>query len=191
MGVRRVQDGVQAEDAVTTGAQAPVGSLLAELTWSLVDRATDGRFTAAEARFLYATAAPEALHGRGARFTAGGAYTSGSSVLGWGLLINEREGTMTLTADQSVDAEGTFCGHCWVEVPDWAPVVVDAMTGYVGPRVAVDAGSRVAYVPRRSLANSVRKHHAEAMEAVRKAVRADKSYAEAVRQSLVRYEASL
>ncbi len=176
---------------VASGPQASVGQPLADLTWSLIDRATHGRFTAAEACYLYATAALAALQGRGARFTAGGAYTTGSSVMGWGLLINERDGTMTLTADQGVDADGTFCGHCWVEVPDWSPLVVDAMTGYVGPRVAGDAGCRVAYVPRRSLANSVRKHHQGAMEEVRKAVRADPRYAEAVRQSLKRYDAAL
>jgi hypothetical protein len=106
--------------------------------------------------------------------------------MGWGLLLNERDGTMTVTADAAVDADGTFCGHCWVEVPDWEPIVVDAMTGYIGPRVRRVEGKRVAYAPRSELASAVRKHHDADIKLVRDAVRANAGYRRLVTAELAR-----
>ena len=106
--------------------------------------------------------------------------------MGWGLLLNEREGTMTVTADGAVDADGTFCGHCWVEVPDWEPIVVDVMTGYIGPRVRRVEGKQVAYAPRSGLSLAVRKHHEADIKLVRDAVRANAGYRQLVAVELER-----
>ena len=163
-----------------------MGISIIDLTWSLIDAATGRRFSSAACCFLFAAAAHEALRGRSPSFVAGGAHTSGSSVMGWGLLLNERDGTMTVTADAAVDADGTFCGHCWVEVPDWEPTVVDAMTGYIGPRVRRVEGKQVAYAPRSGLASAVRKHHDADIKLVRDAVRANAEYRQLVAVELER-----
>ncbi len=159
---------------------------LSESTWSLIDAATGRRFAAGTGCFLFAAAAQEALRGRSPAFMAGGAHPPGTSVMGWGLLINSRDGAMTVTADEAVDVDGTFCGHCWVEVPDWEPIVVDAMTGYIGPRVSRVAGEQVAYAPRAGLATAIRRHHDEDMKLVRRAVRANAGYRRLVTAELER-----
>lgn len=155
---------------------------LPDRTWALVERAVaPKRFHPSASCYLYAVAAQAALRGTGARFAAGGAFLSTSTMTGWGLIINPAGRNYYLTADKFVDAEddGAYCGHCWVELGRYDPLVVDLMDGYVGR--GKDFEKPVIYHPIPSLARSIRAYHDEAIHSVMTAVRRDTEFCAEVR----------
>jgi hypothetical protein len=78
---------------------------------------------------------------------------------GWGCDgFSQRDGLLYL-ADETVDEDGGFCGHTWIE-PD-PESVFDPMHGICsGMRDIYDAESKVVgrYIPRRALERAVKMH---------------------------------
>jgi hypothetical protein len=154
-----------------------------ERTWALIESAlAPRRFHSDSSCYLYAVAAHAALRGTGARFCAGGAFLWTSLITGWGLAVDPAGRQYFLTCDATVDEEddGSYCGHCWVELGTFEPTVIDLMTGYVGP--AKDVSKPVIYHHRPTLAQSIRRYHVDALRDAAKAARADTSFVAEVRK---------
>ncbi|MBK6616343.1 hypothetical protein [Ottowia sp.] len=116
----------------------------------------------------FAAGAAGAMRGvGGGRFVAGGPSLGSGVLRGWGLIVNPRDGTYSVTADRVVDEDGSFCDHCWVEVgPPFDVTVVDLATGYIGPRVV--NSDMIVYHPVGSLRASIRRRHGASLDAVTK-----------------------
>jgi hypothetical protein len=151
-----------------------------ERTWSLIERTHPGRFDADSCCFLWAAALAEGLRPHGGRMVAGGALLPGQGLDTWGIIVNPRDQTYFVTCDGAVDAEGTYTGHCWVEVKsgewDWmrnaAEVTIyDAMTGYRGQPLGREP--LLVYQPKPKLLASIRRHYRDEIAAVRRAARKD------------------
>lgn len=147
---------------------------ISERTWQVIESAVPRRFDRDSCCFLWAAVLAEGMKPHGGKMVAGGASLPGQVTMTWGVVHNPAARTFYLTADDSVDENGEYCGHCWVELPDWDPVVVDAMSKYSGARQIAETG--VVYHPKPSLLRSIKRHFKAEIAAVRKAVKKDAEY---------------
>jgi hypothetical protein len=143
-----------------------------ELAWSIIVKElgrSDGARDTSCLHFAAAAAAP--LRGTGWRFTAGGAFLRSARTVGWGLIVDPRTRTYSVTADLTVNIEdGSYCGHCWLQAgPRFAVNVIDIMDGYAGPRH--DATTLMAYHALPTLVRSIRAYHAADLKRVSAAAR--------------------
>jgi hypothetical protein len=133
--------------------------------------------------YLYAAAALGALKGTGAKFQAGGAMLGSSVAVGWGISVDPANKRFSVHADHEVDDEGTYCGHCWIELAErdpytFHPFVFDAMEGYRGPRH--DSDTYVVYHAIPSLRSSVRNFHRDRIRTVMNAAAKDEDFQRAI-----------
>jgi hypothetical protein len=154
---------------------------LHDRAWDLIEAAAPTKFERSTACFLYATAAHTALRGTGAKLCAGGAFLPSSGITGWGCSVDPTTMQFWITADQEVDEDGSYCGHCWVELGIYDAVVIDIMEGYVGPRQVCDRTKPVVYHHLPKLITAIRRHHGPIMKAVAQTVAKDRNFCAAIR----------
>lgn len=153
---------------------------LDDLAWALAQKTLGVGGRRETSCYLFAAAAHGALRGTGAKFRAGGAFLTSSQVQGWGVSINPAQRQYVLTADTEVAEDGGYCGHCWVELDGFEPLVVDIMDGYAGPTKLPDVPVIYHAVP--SLARSIRQRHGDAIRRIASAAGRDIQFGDRLRE---------